>query len=265
MKTKGRTIVLTGAAGLIGRAIAEIFCQDGDTVALVDRNAEEIEILAAKLKEKGYSAAAFVGDLTSEAEVERIAAAVEDQLGLADALVNCAGRYVNRAMLNMTVQEWKEAFDVNVTSAMLVCRAYGRRWIDAGQGGSIVNISSGAGTSARAGSAHYAASKAAMNMLSEVLTIEYGPFGIRVNTVAPGVVLKEVVDSESEDNHPYVNQMLRATPLRRTGRPVDVAHAVHFLTSDRAGWISGVLLPVSGGSHCGRTHLGSTEDATFKK
>mgnify|MGYP000321332717 CR=1 FL=1 len=264
MTTKDRIVVLTGAAGRIGRAIAETFCEDGAAVALVDRNAEGLESLAGRLREAGHTVETFAGDLSGEAEVEQIVAAITERLGMPDALVNCAGRYVNRSMVRMSVKEWQEAFDTNVTSAMLMCRAFGRMWIDAGRGGSIVNISSGAGTSARAGSAHYAASKAAMNMLTEVLAIEYGPHGIRVNTVAPGVVLDTVVDKPSDDNHPYINQMLRATPLRRTGSPRDIANAVHFLSSDRAAWISGVLLPVSGGSHCGRTHLDSTEDATFR-
>ena len=129
------------------------------------------------------------------------------------------------------------------------------KWIERGVRGNIVTVSSGAATSARAGNAHYAGSKAAVNMLTETLAIELGPHGIRVNAVSPSVVLNRVITEERDDEHPYVNMMWRATPLRRTGEPIDVARAVVFLASDNASWITGAILPVSGGSHCGRTHV----------
>ena len=94
-----------------------------------------------------------------------------------------------------------------------------------------------------------------MNVLTETLAIELGPSGIRVNAVAPGVVLSRIITEEREDEHPYVNMMWQATPLRRTGDPLDVARAVAFLASDKASWITGAILPVSGGAHCGRAHL----------
>jgi 3-oxoacyl-[acyl-carrier protein] reductase len=128
--------------------------------------------------------------------------------------------------------------------------------VAAGRRGAIVNFSSGASTSARAGGAHYCASKAAVNMLSQVLAIELGPYGIRVNTVAPGLVLDQVL--HAGDTHPsgYVAAMLKMHPLGRTGAPADIAGAVLFLASEELSpWTTGAFLQVSGGSHTGRPHM----------
>jgi NAD(P)-dependent dehydrogenase (short-subunit alcohol dehydrogenase family) len=154
----------------------------------------------------------------------------------------------------MDVAEWDHTFAVNVRGMMLCCQAVGRRWVQRGTKGSIVNLSSGASRSARPGSAHYAGSKAAVNLLTEVLATELGPQGIRVNAVLPGLVMDEVMAAEDPDKHPYVNLMLSLTPLGRTGAPLDIAEAVAFLASDRSGWTTGAMLEVTGGSHCGRTN-----------
>jgi NAD(P)-dependent dehydrogenase (short-subunit alcohol dehydrogenase family) len=127
--------------------------------------------------------------------------------------------------------------------------------LERGARGSLVTISSGASTSARAGGAHYCGSKAAVNLLTEVLAIELGPHGIRVNAVAPGLVMDQVVRQGDPTAHPYVRDMLAATPLGRTGSPEDIASAVLFLASDRAGWVTGEVFYVTGGSHCGRPHM----------
>jgi NAD(P)-dependent dehydrogenase (short-subunit alcohol dehydrogenase family) len=124
-----------------------------------------------------------------------------------------------------------------------------------GAAGAIVNISSAAAESARAGGAAYCGSKAAVNLLTHVLAIELGPHGIRVNAVAPGLVLDQVFRPGDQHDYPYVVQSLEGTPLRRTGAPEDVAEAVVFLAGRNNPWISGSILPVTGGSHCGRTHV----------
>ncbi|MFI5012324.1 MAG: SDR family NAD(P)-dependent oxidoreductase [Hyphomicrobiales bacterium] len=259
-----RTAFVTGAAGLLGRAIVADLHREGAVVIASDIDAARLEDSVRSFRDEGPSVFTVVGDLTSETDIERMVAEAEALAGRVDLLVNCAGKYLNRPVLEMTVEEWDRAMAVNLRSTMLMCRAYGRKWSAAGTKGAIVNISSGAGTSARAGSAHYAAAKAGLNMLTEVLAIEFGHLGIRVNAVAPGVVLDRVIEEESPNLHPYINMSLRGIPLGRTGRPEDIARAVTFLGSDRAEWIAGVTLPVSGGSHCGRTHVPVTFDADFK-
>ena len=265
MLLENRVAIVTGAAGLIGRGIVAELLDEGARIIAIDRNGEGLDALAASLGTTGEGRLATItGDVTDEGEVARMTQEAAQPFGAFDILVNCAGRYANRAVADMTVREWDEAFAINTRSIMLMSRQAAGVWRQSGTAGAIVNISSGAGTSARAGSAHYASAKAAVNMLTEVMAIEFGPHGIRVNAISPGVVLEKVIERESDDNHPYINMSLQAIPLKRTGKPKDIAQAVAFLASDRAQWITGINLPVTGGSHCGRTHVPLTEEANFK-
>jgi NAD(P)-dependent dehydrogenase (short-subunit alcohol dehydrogenase family) len=124
-----------------------------------------------------------------------------------------------------------------------------------GAPGSIINISSAAAESARAGGAAYSGTKAAVNLLTLALAIELGPHGIRVNAVAPGLVLDQVYRPGDAHEYAYVMQSLEGTPLRRTGAPQDIAEAVVFLAGRNNPWLTGAIVPVTGGSHCGRTHV----------
>ena len=257
----GRVALVSGAAGRIGRVIVQHLRDEGAMIAAVDRNVAGRDGLRRELESK---AAAKVVTLTADVSdldsVTQLVTEAEAALGQMDILVNCAGLSLNCLVVDMSVDEWDRAFAINARSVMLMCRAYARQWIARGVPGSIVNVSSGAATSARAGGAHYAGAKAAVNMLTETLAIELGPHGIRANAVAPGVVLDHVLTEERPDQHDYINMMWRGTPLRRTGTPLDVAKAVAFLAGDGAAWISGVVLPVSGGSHAGRTNVPPTRD-----
>jgi NAD(P)-dependent dehydrogenase (short-subunit alcohol dehydrogenase family) len=99
---------------------------------------------------------------------------------------------------------------------------------------------------------HYAASKAAVNMLTEAMAVDLGPYGIRVNAVAPALVLDEVYTSERPEQPAYINFVIHGTPLGRTGSPADIAEAVAFLASDRSAWTTGAILDITGGAHCAR-------------
>jgi len=188
-------------------------------------------------------------------DVARVLGEGAGPLGPVDVLVGFHGYVPTTHVRDVSVEEWDRTFAVNVRGTMLCCQAVARQLIERDARGSLVNVSSGASTSARAGGAHYCGSKAAVNMLTEVLAIELGPHGIRVNAVAPGLVMDTVARKGEAAAHPYVADMLAATPLGRTGAPDDIASAVLFLASDRAGWVTGEVLYVTGGTHCGRTHM----------
>ena len=257
---QGRTAIVTGAGGRLGRAISATLLREGARVAFADQTEETA---TAALKASGApkgTAAAVSGDAADETSVAAMLEAAEGMIGLPDLLVTAHGIFPNQPLVDMEVEEWDRVFAVNVRGPMLLARWLARRWIAEGRPAGIVNITSGAARSARAGSSHYASSKAALNMVTQVLAIELGPHGIRVNAVAPGLVLDEVVTDDAGQRHGYINDMVRATPLRRTGAPSDIAEAVAFLASDRSPWTTGAVLEITGGSHCGRPHMPLTRD-----
>jgi len=257
MLLENKVAVVTGGAGRLGRVIAATLGREGARVVLADRDGAKMRDVLGALNGNGGSGGytGVEGDVSEAADVERMMGEAEANAGPADVLVNAHGVFPNCPILEMTAEEWDRPFVINVRGSMLTCQYFARRWVERGTAGAIVNVSSGASRSARAGGSHYTGSKAALNMLTEVLAIELGPHRIRVNGVAPGLILDDVVTAESENQHPYVNLMLRGTPLGRTGRAEDVAEAIAFLASDRSPWTTGALLEITGGSHCGRTHV----------
>jgi len=258
----GRRALVTGGAGRLGSVIAATLLREGAAVAIADVEPTLLEHARERVADRSVAVSGFIallGDTSSEADVERIVARAESELGPIDTLVTCAAVYPNIPVLEMEAAAWDRVFEVNVRGVMLVSRALGRRWVERGTHGAMVHLSSGAARSARRGAAAYCASKAALEMVVEVLALELGPHGIRVNAVAPGLVMDDVITSESSGRHEYYNQQLRATPLGRTGAPEDIAEAVAFLACDRSSWTTGAVLDVTGGSHCGRSHLDYTQ------
>lgn len=251
-----RGVLVTGTGGRIGSAIARKFAEAGDRVVVSDRDSERAAWAAQSLQGEPGSITPIAADLTSESDVERLASQAIAAAGPISVLVNCAGIFPNCPVVEMATDEWDTVYAVNVRAPFLLARAIGRHMIEQGRGGSIVNISSSAGESARTGGSHYCGSKAALNMLTKTLAIELGPHKIGVNAVAPGLVLDQALQEPfPEDINPYVRSLTRGIPLGRTGRGEDIANGVFFLCSDEAEWISGEILGVNGGSMAGRTHL----------
>jgi NAD(P)-dependent dehydrogenase (short-subunit alcohol dehydrogenase family) len=250
---ENRIAIVTGGAGRLGKVIASVLQREGAAVAVADQDRARIDAVVATLKDR--PAVGLVCDVSDGDSVARMVNEANAALGQVDLLVNCHGYVPNAPLIEMDVADWDKVFAVNCRGVMLTCQAVARQWIMREVKGAIVNISSGAGRSARAGSAHYASSKAAVNMMTEVMAIELGPYGIRVNAVAPGLVMDEVITAEQPNIHPYLNMMLKMTPIGRTGAPQDIAEAVAFVACERAAWTTGAVLEVDGGSHCGRPHV----------
>ena len=256
----GHVAMLTGGAGRLGHAIATELANAGAAVGVVDAKGDAVAKVAAGLRTGGARTASAAADVSRAPEVEAALDLLERELGPVDLLVNAHGIFPNTPVIEMDESEWDRVFDVNTKGTMLTCRALARRLVRRNAPGAIVNISSAAATSARAGGAHYTGSKAAVNLLTHVLAIELGPHAIRVNAVAPGLVLDEVLRDEAAHSSEYVRLMLRGTPLRRTGAPEDIAPAVAFLLSERSRWTTGAILEITGGSHCGRPHVPLSRD-----
>jgi NAD(P)-dependent dehydrogenase (short-subunit alcohol dehydrogenase family) len=250
---ENRIAIVTGGAGRLGKVIAAVLQREGAAVAVADQDRARIDKVVASLTAR--PAVGLVCDVSNPESVARMVNEANAALGQVDLLVNCHGYVPNAPLIEMDVADWDKVFAVNCRGTMLACQAVARQWILREVKGAIVNISSGAGRSARAGSAHYASSKAAVNMMTEVMAIELGPYGIRVNAVAPGLVMDEVITAEQPNIHPYLNMMLKMTPMGRTGAPEDIAETVAFVACERAAWTTGAVLEVDGGSHCGRPHV----------
>ncbi len=249
-------VLVTGAAGRIGAAIVGAFAGLGDRVVATDIDSAGLAATTAANNQHEGAVTSLAADITAEAEVERLVATAIDTLGRIDLLVNCAGIFPNSPVVAMATAEWDQVYNVNVRAPFMLSRTVGRHMLEQGVRGSIVNISSGAGSSARTGGAHYCGSKAALEMLTEVMAIEMGPQGIRVNAVAPGLIMDQVLQPPvPAGTSPYVAALLDGIPLRRTGRPEDIADAVIFLCSAQATWITGTIFGVHGGSQAGRAHL----------
>ena len=253
MEFSGKVVWLTGGGGRIGPAIAAAFVGEGAAVGICDIDEARAERTLEAVRTIGGRAAAFPGDVSREDEVERMLERVTDALGPVDILVNSHGVSPNMPVLEMDLETWRLPFVVNAQGCFLTCRAAARQMVARRARGTLINLSSGAATSGRPGSSAYSASKAAINMLTQVLATELGPHGIRVNTVTPGLVTDQALRS-GEGGTPYRNLMIEMTPLGRTGMPQDVAAVVLALASDRLAWVTGANLEVTGGSHCGRTN-----------
>lgn len=239
--------VVTGAGRGLGREIALRLSGQGLAVAAADIDASA-EATAASIKETGGRAVGLRLDVRDAASIDAAFAAITDALGVPRALVNNAGIYPDNTLLDMPEASWDAVIDTNLKGTFLCAQRFARLRVGVGGGGAIVNLASTAAFSARVGAGHYGASKAGVVMLTRSMAQEWGPHGIRVNAVAPGLI--EVAGPRVAPE--YKQSFLPMIPLGRTGRPRDVADAVAFLISDAADFITGVLLPVDGGFLTGR-------------
>jgi NAD(P)-dependent dehydrogenase (short-subunit alcohol dehydrogenase family) len=239
-----RVALVTGGSKGIGYACAERLLADGFRVAICARNADEVSAAAGKLGDPDQ-VLGLRSDVGSAGDCDALVPAVLDRFGRIDALVNNAGVYTPVPFLDFTADTWDALMDINVRGPVLLGVAAGRAMRDQGSGGRIVNIASTNGQLSEAEFAHYNASKAAIISLTKSMSVELAPFGILVNTVAPGWVLTPLTEpyvaSLSEDS------LGRISPLRRVGQAAEVAAAVSFLCGSGATYITGTTVNVDGG------------------
>lgn len=236
----GTVALVTGASGLIGRGIALRFAEAGAAV-VAHGHRGDLDHVVAEIAAVGGRATGLRADLSDEAACHRLVRAAAEWGGRLDAVVNNAGVQPVQDLAGMTAAQWRAVVDVNLTGAFSCTQAAAEVL---GEGGSVTHVASIEGTHPAAGHAHYSASKAALLMHARSAALEYGPRGIRVNTVSPGLIDRPGLAEDWPDG---VDRWTRAAPLGRLGRPGDVGDACVFLASPMASWITGNDLVVDGG------------------
>jgi len=256
MRLQGRRAVVTGAGGVIGAAVVEAMLREGARVCLVDVRVEAAErTRRAAVDGAGAGAGEMivhVADIRAQGAAEGIVEAAQHAWGGIDILINNAGLYPNTPLLEMPDEEWDRVIDTNFNGPFRLARAAARAMVAQGKGGVIINMISGAADSARRGSAHYSASKAALASLTRSLALELGPYGIRAVSVSPGLTLGSEVSPLSAQ---YTSTLTAGVPLGRAARGEDTAAAVVFACSEDASFISGSVIKVDGGGSAGRFSL----------
>ena len=229
-----KTAVVTGGGSGIGRAVAERLRADGLHVATIDLNASDQDF-------------AHVADVTDREQVDAALTAIRAELGPVAILVNAAGLDGFKRFTDIGFAEWQRVVDVNLNGFFHCIQAALPDMIEAGWG-RIVNISSSSTHSGVPYMAHYVAAKSAVNGLTKSLALEYGPAGITVNAVPPGFIDTPMLrGAQARGVLGDVQATIDATPVRRIGRPEDIAAACAFLVSEEAGYITGQILGVNGG------------------
>jgi len=241
----GKTALITGASQGIGRAIALQLAADGAQIALAARNESKLLEVKAEIEAAGGTATTFALDVASEDSIKSTAKAVLAHFGKLDILVNNAGITKDGLVLRMKLADFEDVLRTNLTGAFLLTQAVLQSMLKA-RSGRVINITSVVGEMGSAGQANYAASKAGMIGLTKALAREFASRNITVNAIAPGFIETPMTHVLTDDRKATV---LSEIPLARYGQDSDIAHAVAFLASDGAGYITGHTLDVNGGLH----------------
>jgi 2-hydroxycyclohexanecarboxyl-CoA dehydrogenase len=243
-----RTALVTGAARGIGRAIALELADQGRDVAVADILAADAELVAAEVERSGGSALSVTLDVTDGASVAAALDRISDALGPVEVLVNNAGWDEMRPFVETDEAFWDRVLEINFKGCLRVTRAVLPGMIERGWG-RIVNIGSDAGRVGSSGESVYAGAKGAVIAFTKTIARESARAGVTANVVAPGPTRTPMLASmaEGEQGARLVQALERAVPMRRLGEPEDIAAAVAFLASDRAAYITGQTLSVSGG------------------
>jgi 2,3-dihydro-2,3-dihydroxybenzoate dehydrogenase len=254
---ENKVVVVTGASGGIGRAVARRLGEQGARIAAIDRNIQRLESVVDELQASGYHVAAFAADITVRSDVDAVIDKVESQLGPIDYLVNVAGVLRLAPALELSDEDWAATFAVNTNGVFYTSQAVANRMVSR-KSGAIVTVASNAAGVPRVGMAAYGASKAAAIAFTKSLALELAKHGIRCNVVAPGStdtdMLRCLWTDESGPRHTIqgnLDQFRVGIPLGKLAQPSDVANAVLFLLSDQASHITMHSLYVDGGAALG--------------
>lgn len=242
-RLSGKTALITGAARGIGRAIALRFAAEGADLVLCDLNLDSLRAVAAEAESAGVRTLARQTDVAAREQVHQLVEAGMAEFGVIHTLVNNAGIFFNAPFEQTSDEQFDRIMAVNVKSVFLVSQIVIRHWLRHEIKGTIVNLASIGAAVAFVDSSAYCATKGAVAALTRCIALEYGPRGIRANSLAPGIIDTPMLPSQ-EDNERWAKTTI---PLRRLGEPNDVADAALFLAADESRYITGEMIFVDGG------------------
>lgn len=250
-RVDGKVAIVTGAASGIGAATAELLAREGAKVVVADVDADGGRAQAERILADGYQAMAIQFDLGDEGSIQSLVDETVSALGGIDVLHNNAAATRLAGTEDVVIEEtraavWDETFRINVRGTALMIKAVVPHMLARG-GGSIINMSSGAGAAGAVGHPAYGASKAAINAVTKYAATEFGKRGVRVNAIAPGLIVTEA--SRASGHADALQEIMLANKLTpRLGTPTDIAYAVLYLASDESGYVTGQVIDVDGGS-----------------
>jgi NAD(P)-dependent dehydrogenase (short-subunit alcohol dehydrogenase family) len=242
----GKIAIVTGAGRGIGRALAVGLAEAGADVALISRTREDLEKTASIIHEIGRRTLILQADVTKREEVQQAVAQVKGEWEKIDILINNAGMNIRSKALEVTDEEWQTIMDTNLKSAFMMAQEIGKIMKEQSTGGRIINISSVAGHIALRTGVVYASTKAAMIQMTKVLAMEWGQYGINVNSIGPWYFKTPLTEKLLADEN-YVRDILSVTPLKRVGELPELVGPVVFLSAEAGSYVSGQTLFVDGG------------------
>ena len=248
MKLKGKKALVTGSSRGIGRAIAIGLAKEGADIAINYRKRKDRALeVSEQIRKLGRQAEIVKADVGNPEDIRFLIDDVYSKFGRIDILVNNAGIAPDDSFLDMTLDSWEQVINVNLRSAMLCSQYVARKMVSDGIAGIIINVSSVNAFQVEMNRTHYNVSKAGMDMLIKSMAVELGPYKIRVNGIAPGVIKTEIGPPGFWEDEESLSIFKRKTPLKRIGQPEDCVGAVVFLASDESSFIQGQTILIDGG------------------
>jgi NAD(P)-dependent dehydrogenase (short-subunit alcohol dehydrogenase family) len=242
----GKTAVIIGGGGVLAGEMARGLAAAGAAIVIVDMIAEKAQERAKSLCHAGYQAVAFAADATNKAELESALKLALSNFGRVDILLNAAGINSGTPFFEIGEAEWERILNVNLRSVFLACQVFGKHMVDAGHGGSIINISSASSDPPLSKVFTYSITKSGVNQITKFLAREWAPHRVRVNAILPGFFVAE--QNRALLSEERVASILSHTPMRRFGEPAELVGAALYLASERAAsFVTGTILRVDGG------------------